>query len=55
VCITNITYAPRDRAKVAKEKVERDNITLLQKFIFAMDYEKIAEYTFKVIEVSLCD
>lgn len=39
-----------DEAKVAKEKVERDNITLLQKFIFAMDYEKIAEYTFKVIE-----
>jgi len=39
-----------DEAREAKAKLEREKISPLQKFVLAMQYEKVAEYTFKVIE-----
>ncbi|KAH9017274.1 hypothetical protein EDB84DRAFT_1522173 [Lactarius hengduanensis] len=39
-----------DEAREAKAKLGRDDISQFQKFILAMRYEKVAEYTFKIIE-----
>lgn len=49
--ITDIAYAQRKRAREAKAQLASSSI--FTKFFKAMDYEKIAEYTFEIIEASL--
>lgn len=43
------------QGKRGEGKLEHDNISPWRKFMLAMEYEKVAEYTFKIIEVSLLD